>query len=458
MESELDEACELLLGFTEYRTPTTKAVDFNATIGGNIDLAARELLTVATQQRETLTDGMDNSGHRVDPRNVVAAVENYLPSVYKITYSLEQNASTQIKLNRPLSFSWSTVLAKKRKEYKFGVLVFEVCFILTIQALGHYNVARELLDPERDNRASMLMAAAKELRKGAGILQFVAQVMLPRWVNAPDVRPPEVMSSVVGFVCDLFMSMAQRIIIVQAILKGSPPSAIAKLLLGLSEKCGNVSSSLAAMGPVKDTLVDSMVEEPALYALVGHGLALRYLGEAAKLKEKPGEAVAWLSASAETLGRVAFSPSMEGTIKPKVHAVRRVVDARLQELKADNEAIYFEGVPTRDRLDVPHGSFIATTAEFSLPEVEAVDFASKDVPAAAPEPAKAKAASPAKRASGAFGGWFGGKKKDASASKDAGAGAGGAMEAPPGYDREVFDSLPDDIKEEVVAAYRAENK
>ena len=62
MGEPLDPVCEALLVFGSFGTPTTKRVDFDAVIGGKLAHEARELLRVATQFRDSLVDGLDNSG------------------------------------------------------------------------------------------------------------------------------------------------------------------------------------------------------------------------------------------------------------------------------------------------------------------------------------------------------------------------------------------------------------
>ena len=88
MSGELDEICEFLMVLGEFGTPRTKRLDFSAIIGGTILPEARELLLVATQQRDTLMDGIENSGQKVNSYNVVSSVEHYLPSLYKLLHSM----------------------------------------------------------------------------------------------------------------------------------------------------------------------------------------------------------------------------------------------------------------------------------------------------------------------------------------------------------------------------------
>lgn len=132
----------------------------------------RQLLLLATRNRELLEEGLTYEGDKVDPRNIIAAVDTYLPSVWKIQESLEYSASATIKLNRELEFYWTTMLNTKRKEWKNGVFVYEVCFILVIKAMSHYNQAgnfiQQALVAEPEEARSRLVQAAKELRTGAG--------------------------------------------------------------------------------------------------------------------------------------------------------------------------------------------------------------------------------------------------------------------------------------------------
>ena len=449
MGEPLDPVCEALLVFGSFGTPTTKRVDFDAVIGGKLAHEARELLRVATQFRDSLVDGLDNSGHAVDPRNVVGGVENYLPHIYKITHSMEASASAQIRLNKPLSFSWTSVLTRaKAREYSCGVLVYEVCFVLTIQALAHYSVAKQMLAPEQRSRLTSLVAAVKELRRGAGILEFVSQVLLPRWVSPPDKRPPEVVSSVVAALSTLFLLMAQRVTVVQAIQKKSPPTALAKLLLGLSERYAELNRQLLALDrPLYDSLLPQLVDEPPLFATVCFSLGLKFLGEHARKEQKAGQAVAYMHFASDNLVKATYTAPMAEIYRARLDANRRAVDEQFHAFKADNESIYFDGVPTRDRLEIPQGQFIIKPDDYSLPEVEAVSFASKDVEKEAEASAK-PAPAPEQRKS--LSSWF---SKPAGATPAPAAPTPAAhLKCPKGYSEDVWKELPDDIKQEIAAA------
>ena len=194
----------LLASFREYKIPSTKPNDLNATIGGNLSSAARHLLQNATRQRVTLTDGLEYGGSRVDPRNVVAACEAYFPSIWKVMKSMEASASVNVKLNRELIFAWKTTLTTnttssgrahdgKQGWLSQSVLLYEIAYVLVVRALSHYNTAKVIMHHAVGNNgeidASKFANASKELRVGAGILECVAIDLLPRWVNPPKKTP-----------------------------------------------------------------------------------------------------------------------------------------------------------------------------------------------------------------------------------------------------------------------------
>uniref|UniRef100_A0A7S2R628 BRO1 domain-containing protein n=1 Tax=Mucochytrium quahogii TaxID=96639 RepID=A0A7S2R628_9STRA len=466
----MDPVSELLLRFFEFNSPRTKHVDFNGIIGGALSFEARELLGVTTSQRSTLMDALDNSGQTVDPRNISAAVENYLPSVYKLTHSMEQSAGAHIKLNKPLEFSWTSVLLKKSKqnvENKCQVLVYEVCFVLTVQALAHYNAAKNLVCTENPSRMSNLVAAAKEVRKGAGILEYVSQVLIPRWTNPPKNRAPEVVGEVVLALCGLFCCMGQRLTVVQGLQRGLPPSAIAKLLFGLSERYSQINQQLRSLDKsLYDSLLDSLLDEPAILSVACYALGAQMMGEKAKADGEPGKAVGYLLLASNKLAGILYNPSTEELLKEYVVNAQHAVDEKFHQYKADNESIYFEGVPTADALDIPKGSFMCNPLDYSLPEVSAVSFASTDGGIESAEAMNAPDGTQGdsgKSSGGSMRGalsWFGfgGGKKDNNKEEDTSEAAGSDDFVPPGYDRDVFTNLPPDIKKEVLAAYRAENK
>jgi len=426
--------CELLLQFHTFDTPCTKSLNFDAIIGGELNFEARELLFVATQQRDTLIDGISNEGDRVDPRNVIAAIELYMPSIYKITHSMEQSATAQIKLNRPLEFSWTSALAKKKTEFKIGVLVYEVCFILTTKALALYNNAKQMLSHENPNRSSNLAAAANELKKGAGILDFVAQILLPRWVNPPENTPPEVQIDVLICLSNLFQCTAQRITVVQGILKDTPPSALAKLLMGISERYRITDESMQHLSNVKDMIK----EEAKVWPAISMGLSSRFLGMKAAIDLKIGDAIGYLARAIDEMEAIKPSQKILG-LKDAIGVCSYVLHEQFKEYKVENESIYFMGVPTRDRLQVAQGIFMNQIVGYSLPEVDAVSFASASLEddfssVTIDEPA-----------TGGIASWFGRSSKTKL----------DEVSCPPGYDKSVFDQLPPDVQAEVIMQYKS---
>ncbi len=81
--------------------------------------------------------------------------------------------------------------------------------------------------------------------------------------------------------------MAQRVTVVQAIQNKSPPTALAKLLLGLSERYAELDRQLLALAhPLYDSLLPQLVDEPPLLATVCFSLGLKVLGEHARKEQR----------------------------------------------------------------------------------------------------------------------------------------------------------------------------
>jgi hypothetical protein len=84
--------------------------------------------------------------------------------------------------------------------------------------------------------------------------------------------------------------------------------------------------------------------------------------------------------ASDNLVEATYTAPMAEIYRARLDANRRAVDEQFHACKADNESIYFDGVPTRDRLEIPQGRAVDHQARrLQPPEVEAVSFASKDV-------------------------------------------------------------------------------
>ena len=185
-----------------------------------------------------MSEGMTYEGCKVSPANVIAAVDSYFPSIWQITASMEAAASTNVKLNKPLVFEWTSVLAdnakcdaaakadkslgknaKGRRMWRNNVLVYEVTEMLVVKALALYNQAGITVGAVAADDTSQHTAAATSLRQGAGAMDYIAGTLLPRWIKIPPDRPPEVLMPMLQSLSKMYIANAQELAVDKA-LKG----------------------------------------------------------------------------------------------------------------------------------------------------------------------------------------------------------------------------------------------
>ena len=450
----------------EFEVPATTKIDYDKTFGGNLRAEARGLLQRATRQRLRMSEGMTYEGCKVSPNNVIAAVDAYFPSIWQITASMEAAASTNVQLNYPLVFEWTSVLcnnetadakAKKEKQpmtkkgrklWRNNVLVYEVTEMLVVKALALYNQAGITVGAVAADDTSQHTAAATSLRQGAGAMDYIAGTLLPRWIKIPPDRPPEVLMPMLQSLSKMYIANAQELAVDKALKgpKAMPQSLMAKLFLGIVDCYHAAATKLRQLtredfGLVDPALLDFLGFFPAIYRAV----AMHYLAEAAYAKEEIGPAVA-LSHEAYRL-MFALHPCQRrlAPLQGAVDAIKRECKRLADKFSAENDSIYFEAIPPlADIKDshVPAGKVMmkplpfapaqpsvvsfSPIADAAPPPVEAVSVVA-DAPPPAP-PAKAAAAGAADTAPKKKGGGFFSKfsRKKSAPKKDAPAAAAAA--------------------------------
>jgi len=366
----------------ENKNPTTRPIDFSACFGGNLSSEARDLLHLATAQRNKLIEVLGASGDAAppDPRNITAAVEAYLPSLWTITASFEAASTLSVKLTSvKLEFKWVSALAEKPKEWTFGVLIFEVCFVLAIRALAHRNTARIILEAN----PSAYVDASKELCRAAGIFELVANGLLPRWASAPASRPPEVFAPVALCFAAMCLADAQRLMTAKAVASDAASTLVAKLLVGAEDKYAYATRALQTLDKATfDGTSAVLKEELGAMPPLCRAVASSELAFAAHDKGEYGKAAAYARESARRLGAL----TALGKNLVRAGLAKQVADARGRSEALANEyeneatTAYFMAVPAVAELAWADGSFIAKPVPYELPDANLVSFSELPLP------------------------------------------------------------------------------
>jgi len=441
-------------------TTTSKPVDLDSIFGGNLNEEARSLLRQATSQRARLMEVL--SDPKVDARNVISAVDAYLPSIWRVTASMQASSQSMVKLNKKLEFRWISSLNKKGKEFHGQVFLYETAFVLTIRAIFHRDAAKIVLEQASDNYQD----AGRELRSGAGIFDFVANDLLARWESPPENRPPELVPLVHHCFSALFLADAQRLAIAKAMTSETNATLIAKLLLGAAEKYEFATRNLQKVDKETfDNIVPGLLEELGAFPAILRGCASNCLAQSAWARGEYGKGLAFAIDGARRLQMISMGKGLQNSpLQAALNSAMGRALALEAEYQNDCNNVYFEKASKDIRM--VDAAFIINSLPYELPAAELVNFAEVPLP-----PSQSKMAiqnfwsslwakpqdypqnsqerhTAAKAVSGAAN-LPGVTESFSTMSVATGAQAEGGLTVPEGVDPSVFASLPPEIQREI---------
>eukprot|EP00924_Labyrinthula_sp_SR-Ha-C_P008938 maker-scaffold_2-snap-gene-7.21-mRNA-1 protein AED:0.00 eAED:0.00 QI:329/1/1/1/1/1/5/142/514 len=502
-----DPAINLLLQFIAMdipRTPKGKEdqVDYNGTIGGNLHESVRKMLRLATQQRRVLVQGLTYAGTEPDPSNVIEAVNVYMPQVWHIQKSLEESKSTKIKMKGELVFKWKSGLHyQKDVLMSQKVFVFEMAFLLAVKAISHYNYAglvisrlnlnnKEIRTTNIELISMALKTAIKLLRQSAGIFEYSATEIVSIWRKPPPKEQllPEIDRDVLHVMSAYVQCMAQRLIIVKAILN-KQYSILPQLFAALGDRYERIQVKLANSGKF-DYLRADLVSEVNVFIKVsktfGHRYAAKKLlsdidsdtGMVNSIEDTYALSVEHLRKAASLFTKKIAVEGLKSEFKTSYSSEKMYCMELFKYHANQNSTVYF-GNANPDDAELPPPSqqrFVITAEKYEMPEVEVLSFeqvikappgVDQDFFNAMPdeekkrllEEHKAKVAAEAKieeerkKAEKAANkrNWFGKKKVNPAGAKEA------ELVAPDGVDPAVFAEMDDETKKLVISMNK-ENK
>eukprot|EP00510_Aplanochytrium_minuta_P002040 CAMPEP_0184022272 /NCGR_PEP_ID=MMETSP0954-20121128/10505_1 /TAXON_ID=627963 /ORGANISM="Aplanochytrium sp, Strain PBS07" /LENGTH=490 /DNA_ID=CAMNT_0026304611 /DNA_START=140 /DNA_END=1612 /DNA_ORIENTATION=- len=490
MNRTSDPAADLLLSFVEFDIPRTpkskdKTIKYEEIIGGNLKEEVVQMLKTGTQQRRLLVQGLTYAGTTPNPQNVIAAVNSYLPSVWRIQKSLETSKDTLIKLQKPLAFTWKSGLVPYGEDRSLteSVFIYEVAIILVVRALSHYNAAREEIYravqaiDNKESMNAMFKAGVTELRTGAGVLDYVAKY-LQNWKKPPKMPIPEVDRRCLVGLQNYFLCQAQRILIARTILD-KKYGIVPKLLLGLSVRFDTCLNYFRHATP----MLQEVVEECMLMTTNVPALIFKYLAADIRNKIDSGttaddmEIAFGKAVGFATRANAAFLTGPSPGVAKSKRLGRILVDERAVITEMYNETvdmnatIYF-GPVDMDEAILPSRSeakFLPQPIEYEAPPVEPLSFV--QVPRAPPgvdqkvfeqmpvdiqnelwEQHRAELAASKDKMEESN--QKGKKKKKKNKKKN----KKNQPELPPGYDRSTFEELPKELQKEILDDYMKNRK
>lgn len=203
-----------------------------------------DALTKASSARDDMIEHLKKG--EASPA-LVTAIENYIPHLFGLIVSVD--GQPHIRLNDPLSFSWTSSLTNHRKSF-FTDYTFRYETVMTLMAYGYalcnrawsVNNATTEATFDEDSKQS-----AHFLRLAAGVFDYVQNVELPRWINMPADRPFEAMTPVTAALSLMCLAGAEELAVKKAVLKKTSMQTTSKLSSDVWHKYENALYQLNAM-------------------------------------------------------------------------------------------------------------------------------------------------------------------------------------------------------------------
>lgn len=351
-------------GVHVYGAATTMPLVFEDIFPGPFDEdATSDALRVASVHREEVREAMASPGGGAppDPRGIVGALRQYFPDIWSLTESLRTAGTVgKVKLNMrgTLRFTWTSVLDREsRSTSKWGnqTFVFEIVMVLAQLGLAHADVAANCA------AAGDLPGAARTLRQGAGILQFVCVEVLPKWRARPKNKLPlEVEVDVLDACARIMLAQSQQLAVAKALSasasgpkKGLAPATLAKLCMGCHQMMTEAAASLRKLPKAEFERLDhGLLECAGFWLKIYEGLALRFLSRASHTGERWGEACALARRAtnvSDTVATLQYASLVR--LNEDVVAWKASVRTWQQRYVKENESAYFDlPEPGADRL------------------------------------------------------------------------------------------------------------
>uniref|UniRef100_A0A7S4WC64 BRO1 domain-containing protein n=2 Tax=Ditylum brightwellii TaxID=49249 RepID=A0A7S4WC64_9STRA len=214
--------------------------------------ALRKADTFRTDLADSLVLGNKKGAHQ----QVIKCAKEYLPLIHKILLTCKVQPEVA-RLDERLFFNWASGLEKSKKFIKSEALMFEMIMVIVCQALGTAGAASDACI------AGDFPGAGRELKKAAGIMKFLAEDQLPKWISrGTNVEDKELPVEASVGICDsfktLFLAVGQQMAIATVLVKPGIPNytLVAKLCLGVAENLETFVNTIRSKAALQKEKID----------------------------------------------------------------------------------------------------------------------------------------------------------------------------------------------------------
>jgi hypothetical protein len=350
----------------KFELPQTKKIAFHKFIRTS-DTASVDALTKASIARDDMLEHLKKQ----DPSQaLITAIENYIPHLFGLIVSVD--GQPHIRLNDPLSFSWTSSLTNHRKSF-FTDYTFRYETVMTLMTYG-YALCNRAWSINSTTTETTFEESSKQtahfLRLAAGVFDYVHTVELPRWLNMPADRPLEAIASITAALSLMCLAGAEEIAVKKAVLKKTSKQTTSKLSADVWKKYENAIYQLNAMpGDSKKNV------NPTWRAFLGGCEALqkantlKFAGAIAEEGKKIGLACSFLELATKCL-KDCIAPNDKSTLGPwkeMIDQQRADVEHFHRLYTKENNMIAFEKLVDEHQLEFPEPKALMTSQQYNAP-------------------------------------------------------------------------------------------
>ncbi|KNC55287.1 uncharacterized protein AMSG_10928 [Thecamonas trahens ATCC 50062] len=309
----------------------------------------------------------------VQPADVEDALMGYLPYAHSLVATFEEHP--EMRTDKIISYAWTSLLYRKSKVLKIANKYYDVTMITNGVAAAKANAATKLLADvvSEDGFHDVVGRAAQLYREAAGIWEFAVDRYLPRWVNWPSVRPPEVMIPVMQACALVALASAQQLTVKKGALTGVSPSLLTRLLLDVKDKY-ELALSLIKGSSEYDDIEKDFRKFLSVNAQFHKAIAFKFM---ALSKYSPdsgetiGEAVTLINVAKDALDKTGYR-SLDSSLAELKAAITAEADEiddlhRLYNREADQ--VYFAAPVDLALMELPSARAVAKPIAFDEPEL-----------------------------------------------------------------------------------------
>lgn len=351
----------------KFDLPQSKKIAFHKFIRTQ-DTASVDALTKASIARDDMLEHLKKG----DPSQaLVTAIENYIPHLFGLIVSVD--GQPHIRLNDPLSFSWTSSMTNHRKSF-FTDYTFRYETVMTLMTYGYslYNRAWSINSTTTESTfEENSKQAAHFLRLASGVFDYVHTVELPRWLNMPADRPLEAIAPITAALSLMCLAGATELAVKKAVIKNNTSKqTTSKLSADVWKKYENAVFQLNAMpGDSKKNINPTWRQFLTGCEALQKANTLKFAGQIAEEGKKIGVACSFLELAVKSL-KEANAPNPSSTLGPWKECIdqQKADIEHFQRLfTKENNMIAFEKLVDEHQLEFPEAKALMTSQQYNPP-------------------------------------------------------------------------------------------